>query len=86
MTENALADNQLIVHLPVIIGFDDFLPFQNFTLFPSSVLSDLALVIRVSPMHWCGSYVIFSTLYLRVLIWFLGLSPTLTTGIFSTLL
>jgi hypothetical protein len=40
----------------VIIGFDDLFIFQNFTLFPSSVLGDLALVIRVSPdaLVWCS--------------------------------
>jgi hypothetical protein len=52
----SLTSRKLRVQFPVIIGFDDILPFQNFTLFPSSVFGDLALVIRVSPdaLVWCS--------------------------------
>jgi hypothetical protein len=51
----SLTSRKLRVQFPVIIGFDDLLPFQNFTLFPSCVFGDLALVIRVSPdaLVWC---------------------------------
>jgi hypothetical protein len=47
---------KLHVEFPVIIGFDDFLPFQFFSLYPSSVFGELSLVIRVSPdaMVWCS--------------------------------
>jgi hypothetical protein len=40
----------------VIIGFDDILPSQNFTLFQSCVFCDLCLVIGVSPdaLVWCS--------------------------------
>jgi hypothetical protein len=52
----SLLSRKLRVQFPVIIGFDDFLPFQNFTLFPSCVLGDLASIIRVSPdaLVWCS--------------------------------
>jgi hypothetical protein len=51
-----LSGKKLHVEFPVIIGFDDFLPFQFFTLFPSAVFGDLAIVIRVSPdaLVWCS--------------------------------
>jgi hypothetical protein len=37
-------------------GFDDLLPFQNFSDFPSCVLGDFKLYIRVSPdaFVWCS--------------------------------
>jgi hypothetical protein len=47
-----------VVHVifPVIIGFDDLLPFQNFGDFPSCVLVEFKLYIRVSPeaLVWCS--------------------------------
>jgi hypothetical protein len=48
-------ENSLHVTFPVIIGFDDLLPFQNFSDFPSCVLGDFKLYIRVSPdvLVWC---------------------------------
>jgi hypothetical protein len=39
----------LHVTFPVIIGFDDLLPFQNFGYFPSCILGNFKLYIRVSP-------------------------------------
>jgi hypothetical protein len=44
------------VNFPVIIGFDDLLPFQNFGDFPSCVLGDFKLILRVSPdaLVWCS--------------------------------
>jgi hypothetical protein len=42
-------ENALHVTIPVIIGFDDLLPFQNFGDFPSCALGDFKLYIRVSP-------------------------------------
>jgi hypothetical protein len=47
---------KLRVQFPITIGFDDILPFQGFTYFPSAVFGDLALVIRVSPdaLVWCS--------------------------------
>jgi hypothetical protein len=42
-------ENALHVTFPVIIGFDDLLPFQNFEDFPSCVLRDFKLYISVSP-------------------------------------
>jgi hypothetical protein len=44
------------MHFPVIIGFDDLLLFQNFSDFPSCVLGDFNLYIRVSPdaLIWCS--------------------------------
>jgi hypothetical protein len=47
--------NSIHVNFPVIIGFDDLLPFQNFSDFPSCVLGDFKLIIRVSPdaLVWC---------------------------------
>jgi hypothetical protein len=46
----------LHVTFPVIIGFDDLFPFQNFGDFPSCVLGDFKLYIRVSPdvLVWCS--------------------------------
>jgi hypothetical protein len=41
--------NSIHVNFLVIIGFDDLLPFQNFSDFPSCVLGDFKLIIRVSP-------------------------------------
>jgi hypothetical protein len=41
--------NSIHVNFPVIIGFDDLLPFQNFGDFPSCVLGDFKLILRVSP-------------------------------------
>jgi hypothetical protein len=41
--------NSFHVSFPVIFGFDDLLPFQNFGDFPSCVLGDLKLILRVSP-------------------------------------
>jgi hypothetical protein len=43
------------VSFPVIIGFDDILPFQNFSDFPSCVLGDFKLIIHTSPdaLVWC---------------------------------
>jgi hypothetical protein len=38
--------NAIHVNFPVIIGFDDLLPFQNFGDFPSCVLGDFKLIIR----------------------------------------
>jgi hypothetical protein len=48
--------NSIHVTFPVIIGFDNLLPFQNFADFPSCVLGDFKLVIRVSPdaLVWCS--------------------------------
>jgi hypothetical protein len=48
-------ENALHVTFPVIIGFDDSLPFQNFRDFPSCVLGDFKLYIRVShdTLVWC---------------------------------
>jgi hypothetical protein len=47
--------NAINVDFPVIIGFDDLLPFQNFGDFPSCVLGDFKLIIRVNPdaLVWC---------------------------------
>jgi hypothetical protein len=42
-------DNSLHITFPVIIGFDNLLPFQNFGDFPSYVLGEFKLYIRVSP-------------------------------------
>jgi hypothetical protein len=42
-------ENALYVTFPVIIGFDDILQFQNFGDFPSCVLGEFKLYIRVSP-------------------------------------
>jgi hypothetical protein len=42
-------NSSIHVHFPVIIGYDDLLPFQNFGDFPSCVLGDFKLVICVSP-------------------------------------
>jgi hypothetical protein len=44
------------VTFPVIIGFNDLLPFQNFGDFPSCVLGDFKLILRVSPdaRVWCS--------------------------------
>jgi hypothetical protein len=44
------------ITFPVIIGFDDSLPFQNFGDFPSYVLGDFKLYICVSPdaLVWCS--------------------------------
>jgi hypothetical protein len=49
-------ENALHVTFPVIIGFDDLLPFQNFGDFPSCVLGNFKLYIRVSPdvFAWCS--------------------------------
>jgi hypothetical protein len=49
-------ENALRITFPVIIGFDDLLPFQNFSDFPSCVLGDFKLYIRVSPdvFVWCS--------------------------------
>jgi hypothetical protein len=44
-----IGENALYVIFPVIIGFDDLLPFQNFGDFPSCVLGYFKLYIRVSP-------------------------------------
>jgi hypothetical protein len=51
-----LSGRKLHVEFPVIIGFDDFLPFQFFSLYPASVFGELALVLRVSPdaLVWCS--------------------------------
>jgi hypothetical protein len=48
--------NSIHINFPVIIGFDDLLPFQNFGDFPACVLGDLKLIIRVSPdaLVWCS--------------------------------
>ena len=48
--------NSIHVNFPVIIGFDDLLPFQNFSDFPSCVLGDFKLIVRVSPdaLVWCS--------------------------------
>jgi hypothetical protein len=54
--QELLAGNSMIhVNFPVIIGYDDLLPFQNFGDFPSCVLGDFKLIIRVSPdaLVWC---------------------------------
>jgi hypothetical protein len=54
--QEQLAGNSMIhVNFPVIIGYDDLLPFQNFGDFPSCVLGDFKLIIRVSPdaLVWC---------------------------------
>jgi hypothetical protein len=55
-------NSKLRVQFPIIVGFDDLLPFQFFTLYPSAVLGDLALVIRVSPdaLVWCSVHPAFS--------------------------
>jgi hypothetical protein len=44
------------VNFPVIIGYDDLLPFQNFGDFPCCVLGDFKLIVRVSPdaLVWCS--------------------------------
>ena len=49
-------DNSLHITFPVIIGFDDLLPFQNFGDFPSCVLGEFKIYIRVSPdaLVWCS--------------------------------
>jgi hypothetical protein len=49
-------ENGLHVTFPVIISFDDLLPFQNFRDFPFRVLGDFKLYIRVSPdaLVWCS--------------------------------
>jgi hypothetical protein len=49
-------ENALHVTFPDIIGFDDLLPFQNFGDFPSYVLGDFKLYIRVLPdaLVWCS--------------------------------
>jgi hypothetical protein len=49
-------ENTLHVTFPVIIGFNDLLPFQNFGDFRSCVLGDFKLYIRVSPdaLVWCS--------------------------------
>jgi hypothetical protein len=49
-------ENALYVTFPVIIGFDDLLPFQNFGDFPSCVLGYFKLNIRVSldALLWCS--------------------------------
>jgi hypothetical protein len=49
-------ENALHVTFAVIIGFDYLLPFQNFGDFPSCVLGDFKLYIRVSPdpLVWCS--------------------------------
>jgi hypothetical protein len=49
-------NNTITIDFPVIIGFDDLLPFQNFGDFPSCVLGDFRLIIRVSPdaLVWCS--------------------------------
>jgi hypothetical protein len=49
-------ENALHVTFPVIIGFDDLIPFQNFSDFPSCALGDFKLYIRVSPdaLVWCS--------------------------------
>jgi hypothetical protein len=47
-------ENALHITFPVIIGFDDLLPFQNFGDFPSCVLGEFKLYIRVSPDAWYG--------------------------------
>jgi hypothetical protein len=41
-------ENSLYITFPIIIGFDDLLPFQNFGDFPSCVLGDFKLYIHVS--------------------------------------
>jgi hypothetical protein len=48
--------NSIHVTFPVIVGFDDLLPFQNFGNFPSCVLGDFKLILRVSPdaLVWCS--------------------------------
>jgi hypothetical protein len=48
--------NSIHIHFPVIIGFDDLLPFQNFGDFPACVLGDFKLIIHVSPdaLVWCS--------------------------------
>jgi hypothetical protein len=48
--------NSLRVTFSVIIGFDDFLPFQNFDDFLSCVLRDFKLILRVNPdaLVWCS--------------------------------
>jgi hypothetical protein len=48
--------NSIHINFPVIIGFDDLLPFQNFGDFPSRVLGDFRLIIHVSPdaLVWCS--------------------------------
>jgi hypothetical protein len=48
--------NKIRVTFPVIIGFDDLLPFQRFSDFPSCVLGDFRLVIKVSAdaLVWCS--------------------------------
>jgi hypothetical protein len=55
--------NSIHVSFPVIIGFDDLLQFQNFGDFPSCVLGDFKLIIRVSPdaLVWCSLYPTTST-------------------------
>jgi hypothetical protein len=49
-------NNSFHVNFPVTIGFDDLLPFQNFSDFPAAVLGDFKLIIRVSPdaLVWCS--------------------------------
>jgi hypothetical protein len=48
--------NSIHVNFPVVIGFDDLLPFQNFSDFPACALGDLKIIIRVSPdaLDWCS--------------------------------
>jgi hypothetical protein len=41
--------NTIHVNFPIIIGFDDLLPFQNFGDFPTCVPGDLKLIVGVSP-------------------------------------
>jgi hypothetical protein len=56
--QQAKDNNQTSIHInfPVIIGYDDLLPFQNFGDFPACVLGDFKLIIRVSPdaLVWCS--------------------------------
>jgi hypothetical protein len=51
-----IGENALHVTFPVIIGFNDLLPFQNFSDFPSCVFGDFKLYIHVSPdsLVWCS--------------------------------
>jgi hypothetical protein len=42
-------NSSIHVNFPVIIGYDDLLPFQNFGDFPTCVLGDFKLILRVSP-------------------------------------
>jgi hypothetical protein len=47
--------NPINIDFPVIIGFDDLLPFQTFGDSSFCVLGDFKLIIRVSPdaLVWC---------------------------------